>query len=940
MNQQDHAFRLDHQFEQQARRTPDSVALYSDGASITFAQLAASADRFLAVLSAAGVADGGVVGVHVERSPNYVACVLAVLKANCAVVPLPPSYPQIRLRDILAFAALDAVVDDEQTPLDPKLTDRIIRFSDAREVAVASEQRVPASPDQAAFVLCSSGSTGTPKMIVRSHRSFFHRLQWTWTEHPYEPGETCCQKSYMATTHAVYELFEPLLRGIPVCLVSDQHARSLEAFWETVAARSISRLLVVPSVLQASLDMPGFVAPPLRVLVLMGEYVHAKLAARAIAAFPAQTKIYSIYGSTEASSTLVCDIRASFRAGEELPLGKPIAKDVGAYVLRDDLEPVQPGEVGMLHIAGTPVFTGYFKDPVLTASVVATAPNGNERLYNTHDQVRRMADGSLCFVGRIDHTVKIRGFRVDLQEVERALLLHADVRECAAILSDGEPERARLLAFVAPEDIAQQGIFDVLGRHLPAYMIPSALIGMPSLPRTANGKIDRQALLADYAARGTARPASACQSETERRIAAVWKDVLQLESVRADCSFFELGGTSLSVFAVVYRLRDAFGLDRDRLSDVAIYRYPTVQALASYIDRMREGTAAVAPATQPILVTLKSGDDAIAPVFAISSAGGTLGAYDKLVKALATERAVIGVRDPFVWGARDASAGFQHWVGLYVDAIRARQPHGPYYLLAYSSAAAFGYEIAQHLLRGREEVALLALVDPLAMDRSSKQRFGYWALRARYMRPLFARAVLLGGWLRLLVPRWLRDSGRSARRNDHALTKEQIAAAAKADRTNKENILVVSALLELNTERPFALGAAELSTLEPEQYLGALLSRVKSVAPEIDPQMIENVVTQYNLQVRAQHRYRVQRFDGNAALFHPAGPGAGLLAAQFRPYLRNLRVRAIAVGTPSERTRRLAEAFPAGIRSHYLSMRDEPFVKALAAELGRLLRPM
>jgi hypothetical protein len=206
------------------------------------------------------------------------------------------------------------------------------------------------------------------------------------------------------------------------------------------------------------------------------------------------------------------------------------------------------------------------------------------------------------------------------------------------------------------------------------------------------------------------------------------------------------------------------------------------------------------------------------------------------------------------------------------------------------------------------------------------------------MRRSFARIVLLGGWLRSVVPRWLRDSGRSRPQDNGPSSKEEFLRCAKDAATSKNHIAGFSALLELNTGLPFALTARELSQSEPSQYLAALLARVKQVAPDIDPGTIENIVIQYYLQTGAQHDYRLQRYDGDVALFEPNGPHSGLLAAQFRPYVRRLRARYVALGTQSDRTQALAESFPKSIRAHFLSMRDEVFVKRLAEELGTLLR--
>lgn len=938
MNRPDQAFRLDHAFERQALRTPMVTALHFEGMSITFAELKARTDRVFASLRAAGITDGSAVGVYMERSINYVVSVLAILKANSAVVPLPPSYPESRLREIVSFAALDAVIEGGQAPLGP-VAGKTITFSDAvRGVATCPVMsNPPGDPNPLAFVLCSSGSTGKPKLIARSHRSFFHRLRWTWNEHPYASGEVCCQKSHMATTHAVYELFEPLLRGIPIHLIADEHVKRIEPLWNTIHAHAISRLLIVPSLLQASLDMPGFAAPPLKTLVLMGEHVTAKLAARAIAAFPATTDIFSIYGSTEASSTFVCDIRRQFRPEQVLPLGKPITADVRAVVLGTDLEPVRAGETGILHIAGSPLFTEYFRDAESTASAFATLPATGETLYNTHDQVLQTIDGNLNFVGRIDDTIKIRGFRVDLKEVENALLLHPDVRQSAVIASSNTPGQAMLLAFVVPETVAQTEIRHLLQQQLPTHMIPPVIVGLSAMPLTASGKVDRQRLLAEHADR-IANGSGSFTSDTARRVAAIWEQVLHCTDIGPESSFFEIGGNSLNEFAVVHHLRNAFGLDRNQLPDIGIHQFQTVAALAACIDAIGKGAPPAISPGNAILSTLKHGEQSLPPVFAISSAGGTLGAYDKLVRAIDIRREIIGVRDPFLWNARNPTASFQNWVALYVNAIRERQAHGPYYLLAYSSAGAFGYEIAQHLRRSGEQVAILALIDPLAMDRSSKLRFGYWALQARFKRRLPARAVMLAaGWLRLAVPRGLRASGRSDRVDDHGLSKAAFAQASARALTSKEHILALSALLELNSGLGFALTASELSQAAPAEYLNMLLARAEHAVPGVDRKMIENIAVQYNLQVHAHHRYRLQRYDSKVVIFDTKGPYSGLLAAQFRPYIDDLAVREIALGKLSARTLELASIFPETIRSHYLSMRDETFVKTLARELTELL---
>lgn len=929
-------FRFDTAFEEQAARTPGAVAIRTAEATVTYEDLDARANRIANSLRAAGVPSGAFVGLYLERSIDAVAALLGIQKADGAVVPLPPSWPADRVTEILRFARLDAVIDADATPLAAGPDTRTLHLGDALRGDATRPTRAGGG-DSPAFVICSSGSTGTPKMIVRSHGSFLHRLRWTWKEHAFTADDVCVQKSFQATTHAVYELFEPLLRGVAVRIVSDESLRDLGGFWSLLAAERVTRLLIVPSMLQASLDLPGFSAPPIRVLVLMGEHVPARLASRAVAAFPAATQIFSIYGSSEASSTLVCDLRSPRPPDDDPPLGRPISPDVRAAVLDAALELVAPGQTGMLHVAGSPLFMEYFRNPEGTEAVLV-APRGPERLYRTGDQVRVREDGSFVFAGRADGIVKVRGFRVDLGEVEHWLGRAPGVRQCVVAPHPDAASATTLVAFVTPADVPTPPIFAWLRSHLPAYMLPAAIVAVHEFPRTPSGKVDRLRLVRDHRQRAADATAVRYESETERAVAAVWADLLGLGAVERDRSFFEIGGTSLTVFAAAHRLREAFGLTGEQLGAETVYAHPTLGALATAIDRARRGEAAVAATHQEtVLVPLRGGDGSgRPPLFVVSPAGGALGAYEKVVRALRTPREVIGIRDPFLAGDRDPTEGFQRWVRRYTDAVRRRQPAGPYHVLAYSSAGAFGYEIAQQLRADGEDVALLALVDPMGIDHLSQWRFGHWAMRARFSRGSVRRIIRWGGEVRAALPRALR-ARRSANVNDWTLSGPEFEALESWARTNRDNILRFAALLELNTGRPFAIAGRELDTVAPSGYLDALLARVAQVDATIDADMIRRAVVQYEVQAKAQHRYRPQRYDGSVHLFDAAGPYSGLVAAQLRPYVRKLHVRPLDLGQLPQRMRELLQPFPEGLRAHFGCMRSDVFAGHLAAELDAVL---
>jgi enterobactin synthetase component F len=923
-------------FDAQAARTPERIALRDSQGTATYRELQAESDRVAQSLRARGIGSGAAVGLHMDRSISYVAAVLGILKSNAAVVPLPPAYPATRLREILSFARLDAVIAGE-TQLPAVEGTRILALSELREGAEGAAPAATADPHQAAFVLCSSGSTGRPKMIVRSHRSFFHRLEWTWTAWPFAGGESCVQKSHMTTTHSIYELFEPLLAGVPAHIVPDEAVRDLEGFWEFIRKHGVTRLLIVPSLLQVSLDMPGFRAPPFRQVVLMGEYVQSRLAGRAIAAFPASTALYSIYGSTEASSTLVCDLRESWREGAELPLGKPISEDVRPQVLGPDLAPVAAGESGLLYMSGSAIFTEYFRSPELTAAAFAVAPGSGELLFNTQDQVRRTAGGAIEFVGRVDHTVKVRGFRVDLGEVEKAILDQPGVRHAVVMLGGAASENPPLVAFYAPA-VDRDELFARLRERLAPYMVPSVLTGLSSFPLTASGKVDRMRLLEVHRSRAPVAGGPGDFTPTESRVQEAWGKVLKHGNAGPASNFFEVGGTSLSVFTVVNLLREAFGLDRAQLADHAVYEHPTLRELARYIDDARRGEVGASPAKAAVAVTLKQGDPTLSPLFVVASSGGTLGAYDRLSKILKTNRAIVGLRDPFVWGGRDPAMGFQEWISIYLSAMQERQPAGPYYVCAFSSAGAFGYEIARRLQKAGHDVAELVLIDPVGIGGKIEGSFGsrvfeamFRSWRAKYL------VRILGLWRH--VSGHGRREGARAGGAEFSMSGEEFQRRVAAIRKDKTCMKDLSSLFELNSGQPFTMTDEDFAGLAPERYLAAFLGKVSSVTPDVDQATVERILIQYyGLQIPATHRYRLTNYEGSVTVYEPASPNVGLLEAYFRPHMRNLRMRTLPVGEPTERAEIACRNLSRSLRTHYRSMRDETFVRELAAAMEPTLR--
>ncbi|MEX2374098.1 MAG: phosphopantetheine-binding protein, partial [Dehalococcoidia bacterium] len=614
----------------------------------------------------------------------------------------------------------------------------------------------------------------------------------------------------------------------------------------------------------------------------------------------------------------------------------PISEDVIPLVLKSDLTPVFPDEVGRLYMGGASLFSGYLRSPELTESVFVRTPEVGGRLYDTSDDVRLLSDGTIEYVGRVDHTVKVRGFRVNTQEVEGAILVHPDVATAAVVVRNRGSAHEMLVAFVTPADIDRDDVVRTLRDRLPSYMLPSLIIPLETLPLTVSGKVDRGRLLDMGAAPEDPAGAASRRSTTESRVRAVWKRALGHEQFDDESSYFEVGGTSLRIFDLVARLREEFGLAPAELTVQDVYRFPTVASLAACVDSAEYAEASVEPA--PLLVPLKQGADPKAPpFFLIATAGGTLGAYERLAQRLDLPRDVIGVRDPFIWGERDPTKGFRDWIELYLRAIRGRQGAGPYYLGAYSSAGAFGYELARRLREEGEEVALLALIDPLVMDRGSRWRYGYWVLRATYMRSSLREIVRFVGRVRALVHGLTTTLRGATPESDYTPSIELMNHITTSVTRDRGAVMRLAGLMELNTGLPVSLDENDFAGKAPDEYFGVFLSRLAAHLPDVEPESVERIAVQYQLQVNSQHAYQLTPYDGAVLLIEPATGYAGLVATQLRPYLRDLKARILPVGDPSPRVAALARRFGV-LDKHYRSMRDDRFVAGVVAELDPLLR--
>ncbi|MFT3815684.1 MAG: amino acid adenylation domain-containing protein [Acidovorax sp.] len=572
------------------------MALVCGEARLSHAELDQHSDLVAHQLLKRGVGPEVRVALRAERSVEFVVGLLAVLKAGGAYVPLDPALPAERLAYMVRDSAAALVLSTAELAWDAGVPVQQLKLCED----VGSAAKLPAiqvSPEQAAYVIYTSGSTGQPKGVVVSHGALANYVQAMLDR--LELGDDVRSMAMVSTVAADLGntvLYGALCSGRTLHLLDAQLAFDPDAFGVYMSEHQVDMLKIVPSHLQALLSAarPEQVLPRRR-LVLGGEATQWQLLDR-IQQLRPELKVLNHYGPTETTVgvlTQEAEEADRERAGT-LPVGRPLGNGE-AYVLDGELNLVPQGVAGELYLGGAQVARGYQARAAQTAErFIANVFGEGARLYRTGDRVRMLADGSLEFLGRMDDQVKVRGYRVELKEIEARLLAEPEVREAAVVVKDGpEGEGARLVGYVSANvdqaAIDANVLRDRLGKALPDYMVPAAIVVLEALPLNANGKVDRKALPDPEFTGADAYEAPV--GEVEETLAAVWAEVLGVEKVGRNDSFFELGGDSILSLKVVARARRR-GLE---LSPRQIFEHQSLTLIARTLARDRHTEAAVPP---------------------------------------------------------------------------------------------------------------------------------------------------------------------------------------------------------------------------------------------------------------------------------------------------------------------------------------------------------
>lgn len=572
-------------FAAQLARTPEAPAVVAGDRHLTYDELNARANRLARFLARSGVEPGVRVAFCLDPDLGLIVTLLAIIKAGAAYVPLASTYPVERLAYMIgdsgAKLVLTTLALEHRLPAGPVPVCRLDAEADAIAAEPATDPDVGRRPDDPLYVIYTSGSTGQPKGALIVHRGFANLLRWYCRVLALTPADRCLLVSALGFDLTQKNLFAPLMVGASLHLV-DNETYNPALLRAAIHAQQITWINCTPSAFYPLLGLHGdkwrAELSPLRWVVLGGEPIQADRLERWLNGPCCNARVLNSYGPTECTDVAVAGVLDAAVDIDEVPLGAPI-DNVRLQVLDSDHLPVPVGLPGELFIGGVGVGEGYVGRPDLTAERFVHLDGGPDRHYATGDLVSWRPDGRLAYLGRKDAQVKLRGHRIELEEIEAGIRALPDVVEAAVTVSDDSTGGRLSAYFVAPEDLDSVMLRAALGKILPSYMVPDVFVRLDRLPLSPNGKLNRSALPA--VARHGSHAANRPRGPTEHVLASMWKDLLNVEAIDRDANFFELGGHSLLAVALTMRIQEVLAID---FTLDALFGQPTIAGLARRIE--------------------------------------------------------------------------------------------------------------------------------------------------------------------------------------------------------------------------------------------------------------------------------------------------------------------------------------------------------------------
>lgn len=702
---------LHHLIADQALKNPDKTALVFEERSLTFKNVNEAANKLAKHLLTYNIKTGDIIGLALDRSPEMVISLLAILKTGAAYVPLDPEYPKDRVEFMMEDSAAKILLTSEKfkghftsVAQEVLIEDALNKFDSYS----ADEPDTVVTGTDLAYVLFTSGSTGKPKGVQIKHHNLVNFLLSMAKEPGLTPADNLLAVTTISFDIAGLELFLPLLTGAKLIVTDAITAKDGRALLDLCLAQQITVMQATPYTWRVMLEAGWEQKLPLKILC-GGEALPKDLINKLIAR---SSELWNMYGPTE---TTVWSTVKLILNDSDITIGKPI-DNTQVYILDEKLNNFTDGTIGEIYIGGDGVAKGYLNRFELTNErFVEDIFSGVEgsKMYRTGDLGRIREDGEIVCLGRIDHQVKVRGYRIELEEIEQNLLKQNNVKQAVVIAREDVPGNPRLVAYVivneaiadadlkAQYEAWQKGLLDVL----PEYMVPDDFVLMEVIPITPNGKIDRKALpKPDYGNIQRTGDFITPRTANETLIAEIWQELMGIKSISIGDNFFELGGRSLVAVQIMARIEKETG---KRLPLATLFEHATIEKLAARLDMDP------ASITWESLVPIKPSGSKM-PLYIVHGAGLNVLLFNALAMNMDAEQPVYGLQAKGLNGIDEPLDVMEEIAANYIAEVVAKNPDGPYALAGYSLGGIIAYEMAKQLITAGKEVKMLAMFDTYA----------------------------------------------------------------------------------------------------------------------------------------------------------------------------------------------------------------------------------
>ncbi|MFK8081935.1 MAG: amino acid adenylation domain-containing protein [Granulosicoccus sp.] len=726
--------RLNELFDQKAGETPDAVAVIYTDHKATYSELLRHANKLANHLTHLGMSAGSRIGIHMQRTPMCLVAMLATMKVGGVCIPLDPLYPMERLRFMIDDSMADLILTNErllneQFGADSEYAEKLLPVDTNWSVIdkQSTDHDVKKSAGQdVAFILYTSASTGRPAGVRTLHSAHLSRFEWMWREFPFSTSDICCQKTSICFIDSIWELFGPLLKGVPSVFVSADVLLDSHRLLETMQSNRISRIVLVPSllpILVASARKKACHLPDLLLCFSSGDVLSPKVAREFNEQFP-HCKLVNLYGTTEVSGDATFHEYLPSSKTKRVDIGRPI-DNACVYLLDGYGNPVPVGSVGEICIGGGILAAGYHNQPTLNAeryisdsssfNVPSFAKGRGMRLFKTGDLGRVGDDGSIEYIGRKDKQIQVNGIRIDPAEVEKALVTHHSVAECliesrADVVSNQHRTTDNghsLVAYLRTHDDSPVDAKDIkahMKKLLPVYMVPQQIFQLRCFPLTPNGKLDREQLLEQgFSELENTQKTRIPRTRAEQVLLKCWIAGIGTTEINMEDSYFDLG-SSFNLIKIVSALQEDYGIN---VSVQDFLQNPTLESLAKFIaPQLKNSDALDIQQTRKSIFSLQQGSDGM-PLLLIPPAGVTDVYFMPMLAKIDASIPVFSISPGEILEYNSIASYAEHLATQWM----AINTSGPCVIAGMCMGTHLAFELTRQLKLHGHDVRLLIVID-------------------------------------------------------------------------------------------------------------------------------------------------------------------------------------------------------------------------------------